>query len=317
VSSREPTAPPAPDDDRLFPDGYLATVGVFDGVHRGHRAILDAMVAEGARRGLPCLVATFHPRPVRVFAPDAPADELTPLRRKIRLLAEIGVARVLAIRFSHVFAEMEPEEFLGRVLGAGTGLRGLWIGHDFRFGRDRRGDWDLVRAAGVRHGFDTHRIEALQLGSAVISSSAIRRCLNEGRVEDAAMMLGRLPEIEGRVVTGRGQGAKVLVPTANLALPPEHVLPATGVYAGTAEWDGIEHRAVMNLGRRPTLTGGDDLVPEVHVLDWNGDLLGRSLSFRMRMRVREEQNFPSIKELREQIDRDIDQARCLPEWKPM
>lgn len=271
------------------------------------------MVAEGARSGLPCLVATFHPRPVRIFAPDAPADELTPLRRKIRLLAEVGATRLLAIRFSRALAEMEPEDFLTEALGAGSGLRGLWIGHDFRFGRGRRGDWDLIQSAGERGGFATHRIEAVRIGDSIISSTAIRSRLRDGRVEDAAAMLGRLPDIEGRVVTGRGLGARVLVPTANLALAPEQFLPAPGVYAGTAEWDGTEHRAVMNLGTRPTLQGGTALVPEVHVLDWQGDLGGRILAFRMRRWLREERNFPSIKELRQQVDRDIAEARSIPD----
>jgi riboflavin kinase/FMN adenylyltransferase len=301
----------------VFPGEYLATVGVFDGVHRGHRAILDSMLEAGARSGLPCVVATFHPRPVRVFVPDAPADELTPLRRKLRLLAEIGITRVLALRFSRAFAEIPPERFLVEVLGAGRGLRGLWVGHDFRFGKDRQGDWDLIRHAAPRHGYEPHRSEAVAHEGRIVSSSEVRRLLREGDVETAASLLGRLPDIEGIVVSGRGQGAKVLVATANLRLAPEQFLPAPGVYAGVAEWDGAEHRAVMNLGRRPTLTGGADLVPEVHVLDWHGDLRGRRMLFRMGTRLREERKFPGLKELQDQVARDIERARATPLRDPM
>jgi riboflavin kinase/FMN adenylyltransferase len=286
-------------------------VGVFDGLHLGHRAIIDPLLAASREAGLPAVLFTFHPRPVTVFAPGTPHDELTPLPRKLRLVAELGFERLSILRFSKVFAQIEPEAFLAGILGAGSGLRGLWVGHDFRFGHRRRGDWDLVKREAARLGFRAERVEALVRGGAPVSSTRIREHLRKGEIEPAARLLGRWPELEGSVVSGRGQGSKILVATANLALPDTQCLPASGVYAGQAEWDGIRHMAVMNLGRRPTLTAGVEIVPEVHVLDTDADLLGRTLLFRIRARLREERKFASAGELREQIMVDIEQTRRL------
>lgn len=298
-------------ESTTFPGEFLATVGVFDGLHRGHFAIASSLLAEADRRGLPTVLFTFSPRPVTVFAPGTPPDELTPAPRKWRLLADLGITRVVVLRFSRQFANVEAEDFLSQVLGAGSGLRGLWLGYDFRFGRDRKGDQGLLDRYGARFGFETTRIEALKIAGEPVSSRRIRRAIREGEVETAAELLGRWPDLEGLVVTGRQQGGKLLVPTANLALPATQCLPKPGVYAGEAEWDGIDHPAVMNLGRRPTLTTGSLLVPEVHVLGYEGNLRGKRLGFRMRKRLRNEQNFSSLKELRDQIDLDIEQTRRL------
>ncbi len=283
---------------------------MFDGVHLGHRAILDRLVAAGRESGLPTILFTFHPRPVTVFAPETPPDELTPPPRKWRLLAESGLDRVEVLRFSRAFARVEPEQFLEQVLGAGRGLAGIWVGHDFRFGHRRRGDFAMLVEAGGRFGFRTERIEAIEIAGKPVSSSRIRACLRAGDLDGARELLGRPPDVEGIVVHGRGQGAKVLVATANLAIPETQCLPPLGVYAGEAEWDGILRPAVLNLGRRPTLTPGDRLVPEVHVLDWSGDLRGRRLLFRYRSRLREERRFASLEALRAQIFEDIERARA-------
>jgi riboflavin kinase / FMN adenylyltransferase len=292
-------------------------VGVFDGLHRGHRAILDPMLAAARETGLPSVLFTFQPRPVTVFAPGTPHDELTPFPRKLRLLAELGIERVSILRFSQAFAQIEPEAFLTEILGVGAGLRGLWIGHDFRFGHRRRGDWDLVRREADRLGFRAERVEACVMDGAPVSSTRIRESLRAGEIEQTAALLGRWPDLEGMVVAGRGQGHKVLVATANLALPDTQCLPAPGVYAGQAEWEGTWRTAVMNLGRRPTLTAGLEMVPEVHVLDTDADLRGRTLAFRIRARLREERKFRSADELRAQVENDIARTRALAAgWNP-
>lgn len=276
------------------------------------------MLAAARSMGLPSVLYTFQPRPVTVFAPGTPHDELTPLPRKLRLLAELGIDRVSILRFSRAFAQIEPEVFLTEVLGAGNGLRGLWIGHDFRFGHRRRGDWDLIRREADRLGFRAERIEGRVLDGAPISSTRIREALRAGAIEQAAALLGRWPDLEGTVVSGRGQGRKVLVATANLALPDTQCLPASGVYAGQAEWDGAWRTAVMNLGRRPTLTAGNEVVPEVHVLDTDADLRGRTLIFRMRARLRDERKFGSAEELRAQVEADVARTRALASgWNPL
>lgn len=303
--------------DRVWPGEYLATVGVFDGLHRGHRAILDRLIDASRESGLPAVLFTFQPRPVTVFAPGTPHDELTPMPRKLRLIAELGIERVSVLRFSAAFAQIEAEAFLSDVLGAGSGLRGLWIGHDFRFGHRRRGDWDLLRQEADRLGFRAERVEALVQDGLPVSSTRIREQMRSGRIDSAAAMLGRWPDLEGTVVTGRGEGRRVLVATANLALPEQQCLPANGVYAGEAEWDGTLRPAVMNIGRRPTLTSEAAIVPEVHVLDVEEDLVGRRLLFRMRARLRDERKFLSINELRTQVLIDIEETRRLATgWKP-
>lgn len=292
-----------------WPGEYLATVGVFDGLHAGHRAILAPMLEASRRTGLPTLLFTFRPRPVTIFAPETAPDELTPAPRKWRILAEAGIDRVSVLRFSREFARVEPEDFLTKVLGAGGGLRGIWIGYDFHFGHGKRGDWEMIAAAGEQLGFEAHRVDAVVREGGPVSSSRIRLALRGGRIAEAASLLGRWPDIEGTVVPGRGQGAKVLVATANLSLPEGHCLPRLGVYAGEAEWDGIYRPAVMNLGRRPTLTAGETVVPEIHILDFQGDLRGRRLLFRLRERLRDECKFNSLNELIGQVGRDIEDAR--------
>lgn len=298
-------------DGPIWTDGHLATVGVFDGLHRGHQAILDAVLTASKRTGLPSVLYTFQPRPVTVFAPSTPPDELTPLPRKLRLLAEYGVDRVAVIRFSSAIAAIGAERFLRDLLGAGGGLRGLWVGYDFRYGRGREGSWESIRDGGARWGFEAHRIEPVVSGGGPISSSRIRERLRAGEIEEAARMLGRWPDIEGTVVSGRGEGRRLLVPTANLRLPETQCLPMPGVYAGFAEWNGSVAPAVMNLGRRPTLMGDGDLVPEVHLIDRDEELLGRDLLFQMRVRLREERKFASLGDLRSQVAADIARTREL------
>lgn len=299
-----------------LPGEFLATVGVFDGLHLGHHTILEPLLAEARERGLPPVLFTFHPRPVTVFAPGTPPDELTPMPRKLRLLAEAGIERVVVLRFSQRFAAVEAEEFLTDVLGAGNGLKGIWIGHDFRFGRRRRGNPEMLREAGSKYGFTIAQVGPFNLDGAPVSSTRVREQIHLGAIPEAARLIGRWPDIEGLVVGGRGEGHKLLVATANLLLPETQCLPATGVYAGEAEWDGNYRPAVMNLGWRPTLTDGSQLVPEVHILDFSGDLRGKRLLFRMRQHLRGESTFLSLNELRVQIEEDIDQTRRIAEnWK--
>lgn len=298
-------------DAPVWPDEHFATVGVFDGLHRGHQAILASLQQASKRVGIPSVLYTFQPRPVTVFAPATPPDELTPLRRKLRLLAELGLDRVVVIRFSRAVAALGALEFLRLGLGAGRGLRGLWVGHDFRFGRGREGSWETIREEGLRLGFETHRLEPVTDAGAPVSSSRIRERLRAGEIGEAARLLGRWPDLEGTVVRGRGEGRRLLVPTANLRLPVTQCLPMPGVYAGMAEWGGEVAPAVMNLGRRPTLTGDGVLVPEVHLIERDVDVLGMDLLFQIRVRLREERRFPSLGHLRSQVAADIARAREL------
>ncbi len=296
-------------DSNPYAGPFVASVGVFDGLHRGHWSILEPMLAEASRLGVPPVLFTFHPRPVAVFAPECEPDELTPVPRKWRLLAEAGIERVVVLRFSREFARIAADRFILDILRAGAGLRGIWIGHDFRFGHRRLGDRLLLERFGERYGFKTCQLGPYQVGGAPVSSTRIRTAIRKGEIREAADLLGRWPDLEGRVIPGRGAGSRLLVPTANLALHESQCLPPNGVYAGEAEWEGRWHPAVLNLGRRPTLTEGAELVPEVHLIDFEGDLRGRRLLFRLRRRLREERKFNNINELRDQVERDIAQIQ--------
>lgn len=274
------------------------------------------MLEEARRCGVAPLLFTFRPRPVAVFAPRTPPDELTPPPRKWRLLAERGVERVVVLRFSAAFARVEAERFATEILGVGTRLRAIWVGHDFRFGHGRRGDFEMLERLGARLRFAAHRIGPVEEGGEPISSSRIRRLIRAGGIEAAARLLGRWPDLEGIVVPGRGEGGRLLVPTANLALEPTQCLPATGVYAGQAEHDGDWVPAVMNIGHRPTLTRGEQLVPEVHLLGGAVELRGRRLLFRLRARLREERKFQDLNALRRQVEADLGEvSRLAVRWK--
>ncbi len=259
-----------------WPDAYVATVGVFDGLHLGHRAILDPVLAASREMGLPAVVFTFQPRPVTVFAPGTPHDELTPLPRKLRLLAEARDRAVVHPAFLEVFAQIEPEEFLTEILGAGVGLRGLWIGHDFRFGHRRRGDWDMLEAGGGSTRVSRRSASRPSFTTAARSARpASGERLRAGGSSGGTAARPVAGPRRGAWCPGAGRGGASSSRRRTSGCPTAQCLPGLGVYAGQAEWDGTCRPAVLNLGRRPTLTAGEEIVPEVHVLDFGSELLGR------------------------------------------
>jgi riboflavin kinase/FMN adenylyltransferase len=289
----------------------VVTLGVFDGVHRGHRALLETVVRRAEGLGRPSVAVTFDPHPISILAPSAPPHLLTARPLKMRYLAELGLDYVWFLPFSRALAAMSPEDFVRKLLLRVLRPREVWIGHDFRFGHDRRGDAALLQAEGIACGFEVFQFEAVRDRDRILSSSLVRASLSRGAIEEATEILGHSVVLEGPVGYGRGQGAKVLVATANLVLPPEQFLPARGVYAAWAEVDGELHPAVLNVGIRPTLTAGAETVVEAHLIDWRGDLRGRILSLHLVTRLRSEQTFAGLEELRAQVGRDIAAARHL------
>ena len=265
-------------------------IGTFDGVHLGHRRVLEAAVASG----LAPTVVTFDPHPRIAFGYEV--ELLTPLRRRLELIGEAGIEETLVVEFDLDLARLEPEEFAERVLRP-IGTEVVVAGADFRFGRGRTGDLGLLG----RLGFDARTVPLVEN----VSSSRIRDLLRAGEVERAAKLLGRPPEVEGTVVTGDARGGTLGFATANLRLEPELLVPAYGIYAGAA--DG--YRAAISIGTNPHY-GGQERRVEAHVLDFEGDLYGRQLVLQLWRRLREEQSFASEEELVAQIARDVEETRA-------
>jgi riboflavin kinase / FMN adenylyltransferase len=263
-------------------------LGTFDGVHLGHRRVVDEVLAAG---GTPTVV-TFHPHPRRVMG--YAVELLTTLERRLELLAELGIEETLVVEFSLEFQRVEPEEFARRYL-EGIGARVVVAGADFRFGHKRAGDLDLLR----QMGFDARAVPLLE----DVSSSEIRRLLHEGEVDRAAALLGRPAEVEGIVVEGDARGGTLGFPTANLAVDPELLVPAHGIYAGFAGG----HRAATSIGTNPHY-GGDELRVEAFLLGFAGDLYGRRLVVELWKRLRDERAFSSEQELIDQIARDVEET---------
>ena len=267
-------------------------VGTFDGVHLGHRRVIETALGTG----LPVRVVTFDPHPRVVLGNFVEA--LSTLERRLELLAELGVAETTVVEFTLDVAKLEPEEFAARELGdAGVVVAGA----DFRFGRRRRGDLELLRGLG-------YEVLPVQLLEGV-SSSEIRRLLHEGDVAGAARMLGRPPELDGVVVGGDQRGGTLGYPTANLAIEPGLVVPAYGIYAGSARLeDGQTRRAAISIGTNPHY-GGEERRIEPYLLDFDGDLYGRRLVVELWERLRDEQVFASEQDLIDQIARDVEATR--------
>ena len=290
--------------------GGVVAIGNFDGVHRGHQAVIAAARAVAAAAGCVCGVLTFEPHPRNHFRPGDAPFRLTPLAEKVKVLEKLGVDFVSAIPFDGALADTPAERFVHGVLLDALGARHIIIGYDFVFGKGRKGDAALLRAKSQQNGFGLTVVEPAATGSGVVySASAVRDALREGRVADATDLLGRPWMISGPVQKGESRGAALGFPTANLDLG-EQLVPALGVYAVRACLEGeTESRgAVANLGRRPTF-GGDGIVLEVHILDFSGDLYGRTLEAELIAYLRPETKFDGLESLKAQIAKDCEDAQ--------
>ncbi len=290
--------------------GASATLGNFDGVHRGHQALIAE--ARAARPAAPTALVTFEPHPRRHFQPAAPPFRLTAPAERRRVLAALGIDLLVELPFDADLAAMEPETFAAEVLGAGLGLSHLVVGADFRFGRARRGDAALLARLGPEAGYAV-RIEPMRGGpGGAYSSTAIRKALTEGRVADAAAALGRWPTVAGAVERGDQRGRDLGYPTANLAFG-DQLVPRYGVYAARVRvHEGPQagaYDAVASIGERPTF-GVNAPNFEVHLFDFRGDLYGAEISVALVAFLRGEERFASVEALIAQMDRDSAEARA-------
>jgi riboflavin kinase / FMN adenylyltransferase len=282
-------------------------LGVFDGVHLGHRAILGAAVAHARATGAPALACTFEPNPLEVLQPDRAPLPITTLDERLDLIAACGVDGTIVLTFTRELAAVEPEAFVKDVLVDRLAARQVVVGFNHRFGRAARGDAALLRELGARMGFNVDVVAPLTVDGVPVSSTAIRAALGRGDVDAAARMLGRPYTLPGTVVAGAGRGRTLGFPTANVA-PGRPVLVAPGVYACTFEVGGQARRAVVNVGVRPTF-GEATLAVEAYLLDFSGDLYGQTVQLTFVSRVREERRFPTVDALRAQIADDVETAR--------
>jgi len=302
--------------------GGAVVIGNFDGVHRGHQALLTRCRETAGEIGGPSLALTFEPHPRQVFAPEAPPFRLTPFRSKARLLAQFGVEVLVPLRFTRALSAKPAEQFVRDVLVDGVGARHVVVGYDFVFGHKRGGDAALLGRLGRDFGFGVSVVEPVAHGDDVCSSTIIRVNLETGRTRRAAELLGHWWEVQGRVRQGDRRGRQLGFPTANLQLPSAALCPALGVYAvhvgverdAGGPGDGIAGNGVdwfsgvANLGTRPTFDGRG-VVLEAHLFDFEGDLYGRHLRVAFAEFLRPERRFSGLEEIRTQIAADGAQAR--------
>jgi riboflavin kinase/FMN adenylyltransferase len=295
----------------LPPRRSAITIGVFDGVHRGHQRVLAEVTERAAAQGLTSVALTFDVHPLELVAPDRAPRLLTTVEQRLELFegTQLDVAGVLP--FAGV-RSMEPGVFIEGVLVASLGARLVAVGSDFRFGHDRAGDVGVLRAVGERLGYDVDEVELLAEGDGPLSSTSIRRLLMEGDVSGAAEALGRPYELRGRVVVGDGRGRSIGVPTANLEISHRVLIPGDGVYAAWAATNGGVHPAAVNIGVRPTF-GGDTQTVEAHLIDVGTalDLYGSRLRLHFIDRIRGERRFAGPDELVTQIGHDVAAVRRL------
>jgi riboflavin kinase/FMN adenylyltransferase len=300
-------------DPMVYPKPVFA-LGNFDGVHRGHQAIFHHVVQQARKTGGTSMVFTFDPHPLQVLAPEKAPLLLTTYEHKMRLIAALGVAVGLRVSFTEQFARQQPIEFVRDVLCGRLHVRELVVGYDFRFGHQRAGTPDFLREQAATYGYTVTVIPAVLHGDTVVSSSNIRRLLQQGQVEQAAQLLGRPYALYGPVVEGFHRGAQLGFPTANVR-PHNVVVPHPGVYAVQVEWEGHSHPGVANVGYNPTF-GNAALSIEAHILDLSADLYGTTVGVAFLARIRDERKFASVEELSAQIACDIRQARHIHAQRP-
>jgi riboflavin kinase/FMN adenylyltransferase len=295
-------------DDVSLLNSWL-TIGVFDGVHRGHQEILAKLTAGAHQKNAPAVVLTFWPHPAVVLGKRFDLKILTTPEERAELLGSLGADVVITHPFTPEFAKLSAWDFMRRITNR-LGLRSLWIGYDFALGHNREGNLERLTEIGKYLGYNVQAVGPVKNGEDVISSSLIRQRISSGQVARAAENMGRFYTLGGRVVHGDGRGRRINIPTANIDYPKDKVIPANGVYACWAWVGGKKLPAAVNIGINPTFTP-DKKTPnlEAHILDFNGDLYGQELKLEIVEYLRQELKFNSVETLLERIHADIAQTR--------
>ncbi len=287
----------------------VLALGNFDGLHRGHVAIINRVRGRAYERGVLPIALTFDPHPARVIRPDKAPKLLMTSTQKFEALTTAGIGGIAVVRFTEEMSRWEPERFVVNALVEWLKVSEVWVGANFLFGHERAGNFSLLRELGARHGFRAEKIEPVRYKDFVVSSTRIRRLVAEGSVDEAGALLGHHYAIDGVVVRGEGRGREIGVPTANIRFDNE-LLPLDGVYATLVTLDGVVYSGVTNVGLRPTFGKGRRVL-ETHVFDLTRDLYGVPLRLSFVRRLRDEMEFDGVESLRSQIEADCRQARKL------
>ena len=300
-----------PDDQRPVRWSHpVLALGNFDGVHRGHQKILDRLRRVASERGATPVVMTFDPHPPRVVRPDKAPPLLMTKTQKLEAIAAAGVQGAAIVRFTPELSRWEPELFVQTVLVDWLRVSEVWVGANFLFGRERVGNFTMLRALGAQYGFKAEKIDPVRYKDFVVSSTRIRRLVSEARLDEAGALLGHQYYIDGVVVEGDRRGRTIGFPTANLRTENE-LLPPHGVYATTVTIDGVFHSAMTNIGVRPTVDHSGRLSVETHLFDFDRDLYGKTIRLSFVLRLRDERTFESLAALKTQIATDSIRARVL------
>ncbi len=289
----------------------VISIGNFDGVHKGHQALLSKVRQKADAIDGTAVAMTFKPHPVRVLKKNGHPQHITMYEQKVELLSQTGLDMLICIPFTKEFAAISAKEFVENLLLTQIGMKAIVVGHDYSFGKDREGNVDFLKQCSEKNGFEVIVIDwqkVFPADSKRISSTRIRKIIIDGRVNKAKELLGRYYQIRGKVVTGRNRGGKLLgFPTANINLYDE-LCPKVGVYAVTVEWNGDKYKGVANIGYSPTF---DDHIftVEVHILDFNENIYNQNIRVNFIKRLRGEFKFSNISELSDQIKKDIEKAR--------
>ena len=284
------------------------TVGVFDGVHRGHRHLVAALLEEARRASLAAVAITFNPHPRAVLRPGATIAYLTSLEERVELLQSLGLDAVGVLAFTSELAQLEPREFLGLLVDE-LDMRLLLVGPDFAFGRNRAGTFEVSSEIGEELGFRVEVASMLNEGGEKVGSTAVRQALARGDVSRVAQLLGRPFSLRGPVIEGDQRGRELGFPTANIAIGLDHALPAYGIYVSRAYVRETAYQACTSIGVRPTFDADEKPTVEAFILDFDGDVYGEELRIELLERLRGEERFESADELVAQMHKDIDQTR--------
>ena len=293
----------------------VVVIGVFDGVHKGHQALINKAVGKAVRLKVPTVVLTFDPHPVHVLHPERNLSLIAPLAYRLKLIEELGVGETVVVQFTKSFARLTPLKFIENYLIKYIHPREVFVGDDFRFGQDRSGSIDDFMSAGRRLGFNVNHIKPVKGDATKISSSDIRELIGKGDLKKAAFLLGRPVSVMGRVVYGSSRGKALGFPTANI-IPQNEIIPPHGVYAVRVFYKNKILKGVANIGTRPTFQDSSQLFIETHIFGFNESLYGREIIIEFLSKIRDERRFDSSRQLASQIKKDISQAQKIHSHQP-
>ncbi len=293
----------------------VLTLGNFDGVHLGHQALFRKIVSRARKIHGTSIVFTFEPHPLKVLAPDRAPKLLNTFPSKMNLFADAGIDVVICAEFTRAFSEQSPEDFAQKILHEQLGVKEVYVGYDYAFGKRREGGIEALKKAGETCGFFVSMVDAVRVNGVVASSSAVRDLIASGKVREASELLGRNYTIEGTVVHGSHRGHTLGFPTANLNTQNE-LIPAYGVYAVTAQVDACRYQGVASIGVRPTFELGPVSI-EIFLFDFDGDLYGKQMEVAFVQYLRKEKKFPDVQSLVLQMQKDVHEAKILLHHLPI